>query len=134
MTLRKTILHPDLHEKFMAFVSQVFQVSGTLLAGAVEFKNLAEVSLSGAEARMVLELINGLGKEEWQADKLVRKLSIAIYKLENRVRHIDIIFYEKMRLKLAHIANESENTRGFLRAMLRKYKRRPATTLIVSFI
>ncbi len=119
-TIRKTKLHEDLHEKFMAFVTQVFQVSGTLLTAAVEFKNLAEVSFSGAEARMVLGLINNLGVEEWQADKLGRQLSIAIYELENKVSTIDIIFYEKMLLKLSAIANEAENAGDFLRAMLRK--------------
>jgi hypothetical protein len=120
LTIRKTILHPALHEKFMAFVTQVFQVSGTLLTAAVEFKNLAEVSFSGAEARMVLELVNRLGEEEWKADKLARKLSKAIYALENEVSTIDLIFYEKMLLKLSDIANEAENAGDYLRAMLRK--------------
>jgi predicted phosphate transport protein (TIGR00153 family) len=120
LTIRKTILHPDLHDKFMTFVTQVFQVSGTLLTAAVEFKNLAEVSFSGAEARMVLELVNRLGEEEWKADKLARKLSRAIYELENQVSAIDLIFYEKMLLKLSDIANEAENAGDFLRAMLRK--------------
>jgi hypothetical protein len=119
-TIRKTHLHEDLHELFMAFVTQVFQVSGTLLTAAVEFKNLAEVSFSGAEARMVLGLINRLGEEEWKADKLGRKLSIAIYELENKVSPFDIIFCEKMLLKLSDIANEAENAGDFLRAMLRK--------------
>lgn len=120
LTIRKTKLHEDLHEMFMAFVTQVFQVSGTLLTAAVEFKNLAEVSFSGAEARMVLELIKRLGEEEWKADKLARKLSKAIYALENEVSTIDIIFYEKMLLKLSDIANEAENAGDYLRAMLRK--------------
>lgn len=120
LTIRKTRLHPGLHEKFMEFVIQVFQVSGTLLTAAVEFKNLAEVSFSGAEARMVLELINNLGKEEWKADKLGRQLSKAMYALEGQVSTIDIIFYEKMLLKLSAIANEAENAGDFLRAMLHK--------------
>ena len=120
LTIRKTKLHPDLHEKFMEFVIQIFQVSGTLLTAAVEFKNLAEVSFSGAEARMVLELINNLGEEEWKADKLGRKLSKAIYELENEVSTIDIMFYEKILLKLSAIANEAENAGDYLRAMLHK--------------
>lgn len=120
LTIRKTKLHPELHEKFMDFVIQIFQVSGTLLTAAVEFKNLAEVSFSGAEARMVLELINTLGEEEWKADKLARKLSRAIYELEDEVGPIDIMFYEKMLLKLSAIANEAENAGDYLRAMLRK--------------
>ena len=120
LIIRKTRLHPSLHENFFAFVDQVFQVSGTLLTAAVELKNLAEVSFTGAEARLVLDRIKGLNVEEWQADKLARELSIQIYKLEDELRPLTIIFYEKMLLKLGSIANEAENAGDFLRAMIIK--------------
>ena len=120
LIIRKTRLHPSLHKNFFAFVEQVFQVSGTLLTAAVELKNLAEVSFTGAEARMVLDRIKGLNVEEWQADKLARELSIQIYKLEDDLRPLTIIFYEKMLLKLSSIANEAENAGDFLRAMIIK--------------
>ncbi len=118
LMIRKTKLHPHIQDKFFAFVDQMFQVSGTLLTAAVEMKNLAEVSFSGAEARKVLELIKNLGEEEWKADRMARDLSIDIYKLENEVSPIDIMFYEKMLLKISDIANEAENAGDFLRAMI----------------
>ena len=43
MTLRKTKINPDLHDAFFNYLNQVFQVSGTLLTAAVEFKNLAVI-------------------------------------------------------------------------------------------
>lgn len=121
LMIRETALHPHLQDKFFAFVDQIFQVSGTLLVAAVELKNLAEVSFSGAEARQVLELIKGLSEEEWKADRLARDLSIDIYKLESELDPLTIIFYEKMVLKLSAIANEAENAGDFLRAMIGKY-------------
>lgn len=120
LMIRKTRLHPHIQDKFFAFVDQMFQVSGTLLTAAVELKNLAEVSFSGAEAKHVLELIKHLGEEEWKADRLARDLSMTIYSLEDELKTMDIIFYEKMLLKISAIANEAENAGDYLRAMIVK--------------
>lgn len=120
LMIRQTKLHSSLHEQFLAFVDQIFQVSGSLLTAAVEFRNLAEVSFRGAEARMVLGLIETLGEEEWKADRVAREISMEMYNLEGTVSDIDIIFYEKMLRKLSAIANEAENAGDYLRAMIDK--------------
>jgi predicted phosphate transport protein (TIGR00153 family) len=120
LMIRKTKLHPHIQDKFFTFVDQMFQVSGTLLTAAVELKNLAEVSFSGAEAKHVLALIKNLSEEEWKADRMARDLSMDIYRLEDTVKPFDIIFYEKMLLKISAIANEAENAGDYLRAMIIK--------------
>jgi uncharacterized protein len=120
LTLRKTTLHPSLHQPFIDFINQVYQVSGTLLTAAVEFKSLAEVSFGGAESRMVLNRLAKLGEEEWKADKMARKLSRQIYALEDQIKTLDIIFYEKILLKLSDIANEAENAGDYLSTMIAK--------------
>ena len=120
LLIRDTKLHPSLQEPFLAFVNQIFQVTGTLLTAAVEFQNLAEVSFSGAEARSVLGLLAGLGEEEWKADRMARSLSKSIYKLEHELDPITIIFYEKILLALGSIANSAENAGDLLRNMIIK--------------
>lgn len=120
LTLRKTIVHPDLHDPFFKYLHQVFQVSGTLLTAAVEFKNLAEAAFGGAEARAVLTLIEGLSEEEWKTDKMARKLSRQVFALEGKEEILNILFYEKMILKLGYIANQSENAGDYLRVMIEK--------------
>ncbi len=120
LIIRKTRLHPSLHKGFFALVDQVFQVSGTLLTAAVELNSLAEVSFTGGEARMVLDRIKDLSVEEWHADTMARELSIQIYNLEDELKPLTIIFYEKLLLKLSSIANEAENAGDFLRAMIVK--------------
>ena len=85
LTLRKTKIHPDIMDKFFDFLAQIFQVTGTLLGAAVELKNLAEVSFSGAEAQHVLDILQGLNDEEWKADRKARSLSRDIYRLEDQV-------------------------------------------------
>jgi predicted phosphate transport protein (TIGR00153 family) len=120
LTLRNTKMHPAIIDKFFGFLEQIFQVTGTLLGAAVELKNLAEVSFSGAEARHVLDILQGLNEEEWKADRLARSLSRDIYRLEGEVDPITIIFYEKMLLTLGDIANEAENAGDMLRTMIVK--------------
>ena len=120
LTLRKTRLHPFVMDKFFGFVDQIFQVTGVLLSAAVELNNLAEVSFSGAEAKVVLNLIKNLGEEEWKADRMARSLSKDVYSLEKELDPITIIFYEKMILTLGAIANEAENAGDMLRLMIIK--------------
>lgn len=120
LTLRKTVLNSDLHDPFFQYLKQVFQVSGTLLTAAVEFKNLAETAFGGAEARSILKLIEGLSEEEWKADKMARKLSRQVFALEGKEEILNILFYEKMILKLGYIANQSENAGDYLRVMIEK--------------
>ena len=120
LTLRKTRLHPDIMDKFFDLLDQIFQVTGTLLGAAVELKNLAEASFSGAEAKHVLDILQGLNEEEWKADRLARSLSKDVYNLEKQLDPITIIFYEKMILTLGSIANEAENAGDMLRVMILK--------------
>jgi predicted phosphate transport protein (TIGR00153 family) len=120
LTLRKTKLHPNVMDKFFDFVDQIFQVTGTLLTAAVELNNLAEASFGGAEGKEVLNLIKGLGEEEWKADRIARSLSKDVYSLEKELDTITIIFYEKMILTLSAIANAAENAGDMLRLMIIK--------------
>jgi predicted phosphate transport protein (TIGR00153 family) len=120
LTIRKTHLHPDLHEKFLNFVNQIFQVTGTLLTATVEMQSLAESSFGGAEAAEVLKYIEGLSEEEWKADRMARKLSVDIYNLESKLDPITIMFYEKILITLGQIANEAENAGDMLRNMIVK--------------
>lgn len=120
LTLRKTKIHPDLHERFFDYMNQVFQVSGTLLTAAVEFKNLAETAFGGAEARTITGLIEHLSEKEWECDKFSRKLSRAIYALEGEAAILDILFCEKLVIMLGSIANQAENAGDYLRMMIEK--------------
>jgi len=120
LMIRNTVLHPSLCDPFLAYVNQVFQVTGTLLNAAVEFQNLAESSFSGAEGRAVLKLLEGIGEEEWKCDRMARTLSKTVYQLEGDVEPLTIIFYEKMILTLGSIANQAENAGDLLRNMIIK--------------
>ena len=120
LTLRNTRAHPELVGELNDFVDQVLRVSRSLTAAAEEMHTLAEVSFGGAEARNVLERIKNLGQEEWKADKMQRKLSQHVYRLENELDPVTIFFYDKMFQALGSIANAAENTGDLLREMIVK--------------
>jgi predicted phosphate transport protein (TIGR00153 family) len=120
LMIRNTTIHPELVEEFRAFTHQVLLVSQTLTDAADELEALAESSFEGAEAQSVLERIGGLGEAEWSADRMQRKLSQHIYRLEEELNVVDILFYEKMILALGAIANAADKTGDLLRTMIVK--------------
>ena len=118
LTLRKTKIHPELVAELNDFVDQVLQTNDSLMAAAEEMQNLAETSFGGAEAETVLERIKNLGKDEWKADRMQRKLSQHIYRIESELDPVTILFYEKILHALSSIANAAENTGDLLRRMI----------------
>ncbi|MHC5036579.1 MAG: TIGR00153 family protein [Planctomycetota bacterium] len=120
LLIRETKIHPDLHDDFFEFVDQVLVVCNTLLEAAQEMLNLVETGFGGGQGKVVLARIEGLGQEEWKADRMQRSISRKMYKLEKDLDPITILFYEKMLKTLSEIANEAENTGDLLRTMIVK--------------
>ena len=120
LLIRNTRVHPELVQEFFDFVDQVVLVSETLMGASRELEALVETSFGGAEAESVLKKIGGLGEGEWKADRMQRKLSQHIYRLEKELDPTTILFYEKMLGTLSGIANAAENTGDILRAMIVK--------------
>jgi predicted phosphate transport protein (TIGR00153 family) len=120
LLIRPTKIHPELHEEFREFVDQVLQVCNTLLGAAEEMINLVATGFGGGQGRAVLERIEGLGHEEWKSDRMMRSISMKMYKLEGELDPMTLLFYEKMLKTLSEIANEAENTGDLLRTMIVK--------------
>lgn len=120
LMIRDTKIHPGLVEGFRALTGQAVLVSETLMTAAEELEALAASSFAGAEADSVLDRVGGLGEAEWKADRMQRKLSQQIYRLEDDLDVLSILFYEKMILALGAIANAADRTGDLLRTMIVK--------------
>ena len=118
--LRKTQVLPELKEDFMAFINQIITVSEHLLGLGEELSLLAETTFTGAEADRVLEAIDKINEEEWQADKLQRKFTKHYYSLEDKLDPITLLFYDKYCHTLSAIANHAEKTAKYLRQVIKK--------------
>ena len=118
LLLRKTRIHPELKDDFNAFVDQVIAVSEHLLSVAEEMTLLAETSFAGKEAERVLEALDRIGEEEWEADKLQRKFALHYYQMEEQLDPVTILFYDKYCHTLSRIANSAEKTGKYLRQII----------------
>lgn len=120
LLLRKTRMPPELRDDFRAFVAQVVSVSEHLLKIATELSNLAEAAFTGKEAEQVLQAIDQIGYEEWQADRLQRKFARHAYALEDRLDPVTLNFYDKYCRTLSSVANDAERAAKFLRQLIGK--------------
>ncbi|MHC4691006.1 MAG: DUF47 family protein, partial [Planctomycetota bacterium] len=68
----------------------------------------------------VLEGIEKIGEEEWQADKLARRFARNFYSMEDNLDTLTIIFLEKYCSTLSTVANNAEKTAKYLRLIIRK--------------
>jgi len=118
LRIRKTRLHPDLKDDFLALVDQVIRVSEHLLNLARQLSVLAETGFSGQEAQKVLEAVDSIGEEEWQADKLERRFAEKYYAMEDQLAPTTLRFYDKFCETLGSIANGAEKTAKYLRQII----------------
>ena len=118
LSLRNTVVHADLKDDLRALAEQVIKVSEKMLAMAQDMVALVQESFSGKHAEKVLQGTEKLGKEEWQADRLQRKFAKHCYRLEDSVKPMDLVFYDKICRNLSAIANKAENTGKFLHMLI----------------
>ena len=118
LSLRDTVVHGDLKDDLRALAEQVIKVSEKMLAMAQDMVALVQESFSGKHSEKVLAGTHELGKEEWQADRLQRKFARHCYELEDSVKPMDLVFYDKICQNLSAIANKAENTGKFLHMLI----------------
>ena len=118
LSLRDTSIHEDLKDDLRVLSEQVIKVSEKMLAMANDLMTLAQEGFSGRHAEKVLEGTIELGEEEWKADRLQRQFAKHCYEIENDVKPMDLVFYDKICQNLSEIANKAENTGKFLNMLI----------------
>jgi predicted phosphate transport protein (TIGR00153 family) len=120
LLLRKTVLPDQLKDDFKAFVEQVITVSEHLMNLANSLTTLAEAAFTGEEAKEMLEAIEKISEEEWQADRLERRFARHFYSIEKQLDPVTIMFLDKYCQTLSAVANNIERTAKYLRLIIRK--------------
>ena len=118
LRLRKTKIHPELEEVFMAFVDKVIEVSEELVTAGEELTLLAETGFSGVEAKSLLERVDKVSQLEWEADKCQRRFAEKYYGIEDKLDPVTIMMYDKYCRTLSKAANKAEGTAKRLRHMI----------------
>jgi len=118
LRIRNTPVHPELREPFLAYANKVIEMSELLLTAASELNLIAETGFTGKEAEKVLEICNKISEQEWESDKIERRVAEKFYSLEKELDPVTIMMYDKLNIKLGSIANNVEKVAKYLKLII----------------
>jgi len=118
ITLRKTRVPEELKEELKDFVDKVLETYEMAMRVSSEIKLLAETSFSGTEARKVMELIEELKVDEWEADKAQMKTAKKMFSIEKEIDPVTLLMLMNIFKELGILANHAENAGDQMRMML----------------
>ncbi|MGI9570255.1 MAG: TIGR00153 family protein [Desulfobulbia bacterium] len=115
---------PDLPENFHEGLRNLVKYSIRSVSQVTEiyehFSALLEASFGGKPAEDVTELINKIGRTEHKADKTGYGLLEKLFNESTEMSMQDFLMFEKVMLKLSHIADLSRKTSNRLRMIISK--------------
>jgi len=118
VTMRETRAPEAMKAKVRELVTKIVATADTWYQIAVQLPDLQEASFTGPEVRKVLELIQKVHTQEWEADKLQAALGRATIRHEEELGAVSVNFWMRIAGKLGDVANHAENAADLLRLML----------------
>ncbi len=120
VTLRKMAVPEELRENLQILVEKVLLTCETAMHISSEIKLLAETSFGGVEAQKVMDAIEELKLDEFEADKAQMKLAKKMFSIEAQLDPVSIMMWMNIFKELGSLANHAENLGDNLRMMLHK--------------
>ncbi len=120
VTLRNMRVPEELQENLRILVEKVLITCETAMKISSEIKLLAETSFGGAEAEKVMDSIEELKLDEFEADKAQMKLAKKMFSIEAKLDPVSIMMWMHIFKELGALANHAENLGDNLRMMLHK--------------
>lgn len=120
LTLRKMAVPEELKNELRVLVEKVLKTLETAMAVSSEIKLLAETSFGGAEAEKVMQVIEQLKTDEWEADKAQMALAKKMFSIEEKLNPVSIVMWMNIFKEIGALANHAENVGDHLRMMLHK--------------
>ena len=117
-TMRNTKIPAVLHDDVLEYVQSAIMMSKQLLKAAESMNDLVESAFGGPEAEKVLSDVEALNRQEWEVDKAARRLLQKMFKIEDQIDPIDIVFCLKIFKEVGKMANHAENTGENLALMI----------------
>lgn len=117
-TMRDTQIPAVLHDDVLKYVASAIQMSEQLLKAAESMNELVESAFGGPEAEKVLADIEILNRQEWEVDKAARHLLQKMFKIEDEIDPIDVLFCMKIFKEVGKLADHAENTAENLALMI----------------
>jgi len=120
VTLRNMRVPEELQENLRILVEKVLITCETAMKISSEIKLLAETSFGGAEAEKVMDSIEELKLDEFEADKAQMKLAKKMFSIEAKLDPVSIMMWMHIFKELGALANHAENLGDNHRMMLHK--------------
>ena len=117
----KTLPFPaTMRNEFWKFLEQVMVTVNHYAKINEELDELMEASFGGAEAGKVEEMINQLGREEHETDRLQYELVRKLLTMEDKIGTLNVIMWMKVFEATGNLANRAEKVGNRLRLFLSK--------------
>ncbi len=118
LTLRKTRVPEELKDDLKEFVDKVLETYEMAMRVSSEIKLLAETSFSGTEAYKVMQLIEEIKVDEWEADKAQMAVAKKLFSIEEKLDPVSVMMLMNIFKELGILANHAENAGDQMRMML----------------
>lgn len=118
LTYRQTRLPEALHGGVREYVEKVIATSQNLCELAQQISELMRKALQGPEIRQALEITEKISTQEWESDKIERRLLQDMFAMEREIDPVSIFMLMKIFDSLGRLANSAENTADLLRMMI----------------
>ena len=117
---RKMRFPEKMQEAVMAFTEACVATSHQALLAIQELDELLEVGFSGREVKRVENMLRELDKLERTTDKLANSLRAKLFKIEQELPPIDVMFYYRILALLGTVADDAESVGDRLQILMAK--------------
>lgn len=120
LTMRSTATPEGMRAPVLALVDAVVAAAEAWFEVARELPSLQEASFAGPEVERVLKRIQEISDLEWEADKQQAEVSKEVFRREEELGPVSVMFWANILRVLGAVANHAESTGDHLRLMLAK--------------
>ena len=117
---RKMRFPEAMQEAVMAFTEACVATSHQALLSIQELDELLEVGFSGREVKRVENMLKELDKLERTTDKLANTLRAKLFKIEQELPPIDVMFFYRILSLLGTVADDAESVGDRLQILMAK--------------
>ena len=118
LDMRHTKIPKELQDVFCEHAKLVMKTVEAMENAVENIRNLVETSFVKREREQTKQLVRKVHEYEWKADQKKYELTQGIYKIEKKLKPIDVYHLLKITDWIDDIADHAENVADWLRSMI----------------
>ncbi|HPF40502.1 MAG TPA: TIGR00153 family protein [Phycisphaerae bacterium] len=118
LTLKRLRLPQGLEDNLVEYLDSVMAVDGKAREMNIRIRDLVQKGFHAAQAGDMFDLIRGVERAEWEADKKQYEVSKALFALEDSMKPSDLMLWWRIFLEMGEVANHIEKMADRMRRML----------------